>query len=93
MIRKRMDELQAQTQAEKEWWERRKGEIQTNFMKELDDEKSAVTSPTVSTKGSVASPTGTGKSGSDEDAVMVEAGGPKDSQGGGGGKKKKKGKH
>ncbi|KAF2096671.1 hypothetical protein NA57DRAFT_67330 [Rhizodiscina lignyota] len=92
MIRKRMDELQAQATAEKEWWEKRKATIQTNFMKELDEEKSASTlSPTAR---SVASPTGTsatGKSVSDDDAVIVESGGPKESQGGG--KKKKKGKH
>ena len=94
LIRKRMDELQSQETAEKEWWDRRKATIQTDFMKELDEEhRSAMVSPT-STK-SLASPTGTSsttKTVSDDDAVIVESGGPKEQQGVCG-KKKKKGKH
>jgi translocation protein SEC66 len=40
MLRKRLDELQAQTEPEKEWWDKRKAEIQSEFMKELDEEDS-----------------------------------------------------
>jgi len=36
MLRKRLDELQGQMGSEKEWWDTRKAEIQSNFMKELD---------------------------------------------------------
>jgi translocation protein SEC66 len=61
MFRKRLDEIQAQTTAEKEWWEKRRASIQSDFMKELDE-------------ASVKSPTN--KTGSDDDAILVESGGP-----------------
>lgn len=77
-FRKRIEEIQAQTQAEKEWWEKRRASIQSDFMKELDEEGAAA-KPVVS------------KTGSDEDAVIVEANGVADKSGGGG-KGKKKGK-
>ncbi|RFU32038.1 hypothetical protein B7463_g4313, partial [Scytalidium lignicola] len=64
VFRKRLDEIQAQTEAEKEWWEKRRASIQAEFMKELD------TSPTASGKSPA------NKVGSDEDAILVEAGGP-----------------
>lgn len=38
MFRKRLDDIQAQTQAEKEWWEKRRTSIETDFLKELDEE-------------------------------------------------------
>jgi len=100
-----MDELQSEVQREKEWWEKKRAGIQSDFMKELDEGSVAgsasagVSSPT--TTSGIVSPKGvqeaqgvpsTGK-GSDDDAVMVEAGGPAVNQQGGGGKKKKKGKH
>lgn len=99
VARKRMEELQSQVAAEKEWWEKRKATIQLNFMKELDEESGKKATPAV-----VASPTASlpvtstapipGKTGSDDDAVLVEAGGKEDKQGGSGsGKKKKKGKN
>jgi len=62
IFRKRLDEIQAQTESEKEWWEKRRASIQAEFMKELD----------ASSPGKPAS----GKAGSDEDAILVEAGGP-----------------
>lgn len=77
MIRKRVNEIQAQAQSEKEWWERKKASIQSDFMKELEDEKSAAAAPV-------------GK-GSDDDAVLVESGGPAVNQQGSM-KGKKKGK-
>jgi translocation protein SEC66 len=80
-IRKRMEELQATQQAEREWWDRRKASIQSDFMKELDEEPAST----------AAKATPAGSRTSDDDAVLVEAGGPVDKQSGGG--KKKKGKN
>lgn len=54
-IRERLGEIMSKSSEEKKWWESRKAMIQSDFMKELDEEK---------TKGS------------EEDAVLVEAGGP-----------------
>jgi len=45
LFRNRLDEISAQTDSEKEWWEKRRASISTEFMKELD-------TPTSSTKGS-----------------------------------------
>ena len=39
MFRQRADEIQAQVEAEKAWWQKRRAGIRTEFMKELDDEK------------------------------------------------------
>lgn len=36
-LRESLDEIQSQTTTEREWWERRRGQIQSEFMKELDD--------------------------------------------------------
>ncbi|KAF1941610.1 hypothetical protein EJ02DRAFT_454996 [Clathrospora elynae] len=41
-IRERLSEITSKTAAEKEWWEKRKVGIQSDFMKELDDEKDGV---------------------------------------------------
>ncbi|USP77201.1 uncharacterized protein yc1106_04475 [Curvularia clavata] len=38
-IRERLAEIEAKVPAEKEWWENRRAGIQSEFMKELDDEK------------------------------------------------------
>ncbi|CAO2656766.1 Nn.00g055690.m01.CDS01 [Neocucurbitaria sp. VM-36] len=67
-IRERLGEIMAKAPAEKEWWEKRKATIQTEFMKELDDEK---------------------VKSSEDDAVLVEAGGPAGSVGRSGKKGKK----
>ncbi|RQM06926.1 hypothetical protein DH86_00000078 [Scytalidium sp. 3C] len=37
IFRKRLDEIQSQTESEKEWWEKRRASIQAEFMKELDE--------------------------------------------------------
>lgn len=88
MVRKKIDELQSQTKTEKEWWDKKKANVQAEFMKELETEHTlASPTPKTSTTGG---PTGKG---SDDDAVMVEGGGPAERAQGGGGKKKKKGKH
>lgn len=38
-IRERLAEITAKAPAEKEWWENRRAGIQSEFMKELDEEK------------------------------------------------------
>lgn len=74
ILKQRTAEIQVQLDAEKEWWEKKREGVRSDFMKEIEgDEKPAETQR---------------KTGSDDDAVLVEA---EDSapQGGGGGKKKK----
>jgi translocation protein SEC66 len=78
MFRKRLDEIQAQTVAEKEWWEKRRGSIQKEFMKELDKPVGATSTIYES------------KNISDEDTVLVEGGGPEASAKGSMRKKKAK---
>lgn len=43
MLRDKLDEIEAQTEKEKEWWEKRRAVIQTEFMKELDNEEKTTT--------------------------------------------------
>jgi translocation protein SEC66 len=84
MIRKRMQELQAQKESEKEWWVNKKKSIEADLMKELDESSAA------GGETHKKAPSRT----SDDDAVLVEGGGPADKgHANGGGKKKKKGKH
>ncbi|KYK55416.1 hypothetical protein DCS_07379 [Drechmeria coniospora] len=35
-LRERLEEIEAQAASEKQWWEKRRGQIQSEFMKELD---------------------------------------------------------
>ncbi len=79
MFKKRLDEIQAQTESEKEWWEKRRASIQSEFMKELDAPLAAVSKTIV----------GGGKITSDKDPVIVDnpAGNDKGTS-----SKKKKGK-
>jgi len=58
VFRKRLDEIQAQTDSEKEWWEKRRASIQSEFMKELDS------TPTKTPAGKVSS---------DDDGILVES--------------------
>lgn len=44
ILKERLDEIQAQTEKEKEWWEKRRTSIKTEFMKELGDDTEKVTS-------------------------------------------------
>jgi translocation protein SEC66 len=71
-IRERLSEILSTSQAEREWWEKRKATIQSDFMKELDDEK-VVKSPAESSYGGSVKGA---RIGSDDDAVIVEGGGP-----------------
>lgn len=61
LIRKRVEDIQAQVKTEREWWDKRRAKIQSDFMKELDEPKATATN---------------GGKGSDEDGVLVESGGP-----------------
>jgi translocation protein SEC66 len=46
VLRKRLDEIQAQTESEKQWWEKRRAQIQKEFMNELNEgEKPASKAP------------------------------------------------
>jgi translocation protein SEC66 len=63
-FRKHLDEIQAQTDSEKEWWEKRRASIAEEFKKELDN-------PVLAAKSSPSAKTST----SDEDTVLVEADG------------------
>jgi translocation protein SEC66 len=76
LLRKRLEELQSEASSEKEWWNKKKASIQSEFMKQLDED--AKGSSTAVSKVS------------DDDAVLVDAGVPGVQQGGGKKKKGKK---
>ncbi|KAI1841549.1 hypothetical protein JX266_012202, partial [Neoarthrinium moseri] len=59
MVRERLDEIQAQTETEKEWWEKRRETIRQDFEKELNDEGQ----PKVDAKAVI----------SDDDGVLVDS--------------------
>lgn len=74
-LRQKVVELQAQGKADREWWDQERASIQSNFMKELDENSGAG----AGTGGGAPKPnaaTGAEKGGSDEDTVLVEGGGP-----------------
>lgn len=85
LVRQRVAGLQAQAKTDREWWDKKKASIQSDFMKELEED-AAKSKPAVATGDRVAS---------DEDAVLVEGGGPASTgavAGAKGGTKKRKGK-
>lgn len=43
MLRERIEEIQAQVEPEKEWWEKRRNSIRQDFEKELDEESAPKT--------------------------------------------------
>ncbi|KAK3299012.1 Pre protein translocase subunit Sec66-domain-containing protein [Chaetomium fimeti] len=61
-LRDRIDEIEAQTENDKEWWEKRRTNIKTEFMKELEAEEEG--SEKGQTKASLA--------GSEDEPVLVE---------------------
>ncbi|TPX14237.1 uncharacterized protein E0L32_000631 [Thyridium curvatum] len=67
MLRTRLDEIQAQADAEKEWWEKRRASISQDFMKELDEDESAKNTASSGKAATV---------GSDDEAVLVESSTP-----------------
>ncbi|KAF9735830.1 hypothetical protein PMIN06_002194 [Paraphaeosphaeria minitans] len=87
MLRERLNEILATTDSERQWWNQRRSEIQSELLGELDADKTK--SPTEgSVAGSVAGSLRGVKTASDDDAVLVESGGPAAKTG----KGKKKGK-
>ncbi len=85
-LRARIAELQAQGQIDREWWDKKKAAIQSEFMKELDQEPSST--PATSSQSKPVSATGPRRGSSDDDTVLVEGGGP--AAGGGKGTAKRK---
>jgi translocation protein SEC66 len=70
VLRKRLDEIQAQADSEKEWWEKRRASIQKDFLKELDDDESKTAAEkTAATAGSA----GAANKAPSEDGVLVDA--------------------
>ncbi|KAK9421675.1 putative Pre protein translocase subunit Sec66-domain-containing protein [Seiridium unicorne] len=61
MLRERLDEIQAQTEPEKEWWEKRREVIRQDFEKELNEEAGVKTDA---------------RGVSDDDGVLVDSGTP-----------------
>jgi translocation protein SEC66 len=72
-IRERLNEILATAPTEREWWDKRRADIQAELLGEVDEEKK----------------TPLAEAGGDDDAVLVEGGGPADKSGKA---KKKKGK-
>lgn len=87
LLRKRVEEIQAQGKVDREWWDNKRATTQAEFMKELD---AGAAAPPTATSGVTS-----GAEKSDEDTVLVEGGGPTSpttpglSGGAKGGKKKK----
>ena len=69
IIKDRVAEIQTRLDTEKAWWENRRAGIQSDFMKELEADVKPVD-------------TSQRKTGSDDDAVLVDADGPAQAQGG-----------
>lgn len=86
LIRSKVTAIQSKTQSEREWWDKERASIQSQFMKELDEETAAAEAG--KEKGPAAGESN--RVGSDEDAVLVEGGGPGSAAGKGA--KKRKGK-
>ncbi|KAK5124246.1 hypothetical protein LTR85_001949 [Meristemomyces frigidus] len=81
ILKQRAAEIYAKLDSEKAWWERKRAGIQSDFMKELEEDDTPLAKPAIAEKK---------KSGSsDDDAVLVDAGGPAQPQGAGGTKKRK----
>ncbi|KAF2772107.1 hypothetical protein EJ03DRAFT_372283 [Teratosphaeria nubilosa] len=77
ILKERMAEIQAQLEKEKTWWDTKRAGIQSEFMKEIGVDEAPARQP----------PKKNGSS--DDDAVLVDADTPGETQGGG---KRKKGK-
>lgn len=76
LLKQRITEMQAELDADKTWWENKRAGIQSQFMAELEGDEEDAAAAILPTKTS------------DDDAVLVEAGGPAQAQSG----SKKKGK-
>ncbi|KAL1837434.1 hypothetical protein VTJ49DRAFT_3786 [Mycothermus thermophilus] len=90
VLRDRLQEIEKHAEADKEWWEKRRATMQSDLMKEIDEEAA-------SEKGSQSHQSQTGAptnktAGSEEDAVLVDADTPSAPATPSGTSKKKKGK-
>ena len=83
-LRTRIEEIQAKAEPEREWWNKRREVLRAAFMKELDEEEAASGKMSKETSTTKATPLPTpaktesvaGSTGSEEDGVWVEEGGP-----------------
>lgn len=83
MYRKRMEEQASKVEEERKWWDKKKTSIQEGFMKELEEDSSAIkttpasatstTTKDVETPSTTSPAPGASVQGSDDDAVLVEA--------------------
>lgn len=77
VIRKRVEELQAQAKVDREWWDRKRATTQAEFMKELEQGREKSGEKAGEKSSSVSWPINSGgEKGSDEDTVLVEGGEP-----------------
>ena len=83
LIKQRTAEIQSQVESEKAWWERRRADIRSEFMQELDGEAAG-------SDAKAAAQQTNKKAGSDDDVVLVDAEGLPQSQGAAKKKKAKK---
>lgn len=90
-MRDRIDEIEAQTEKDKEWWEKRRSNIKTEFMKELEAEAGAEEGQDHegSEKGQANSKSSV--AGSEDEPVLVETDTPSAASPSGASKKKKQG--
>ena len=104
-LRDKVKELQDKAETDRQWWDVERASIQSKFMKELEEDDTSAnnTNTTSTTTGAAAAKNsftaaaggvgGMDKVNSDEDAVLVEGGGPGSTPGSAKGTlKKKKGK-
>lgn len=89
-IRHKVATRQAEGKADREWWDKERASIQSNFMAELEESSSArmgagastAKGPAAGHSARISTPTpkssaiGGERGGSDEDTVLVEGGGP-----------------
>ncbi|KAK3934487.1 putative translocation protein sec66 protein [Diplogelasinospora grovesii] len=87
-LREKLDEIQAQAEHEKEWWEKRKAGIKEDFMKELDaDEKKQQEQQQTANK-----PSASASVASEDEPVLVDTNTPSATPSGSSKKNKKAGK-
>ncbi|TQV95697.1 translocation protein (Sec66) [Cordyceps javanica] len=69
-LRESLAEIEAQTESEKQWWEKRRGQIQSDFIRELDQEQQAAAADCAGPQGAKVSKSSTVAS--EDEAVLVD---------------------
>lgn len=87
-LREQLSEILSTAQSEREWWDQRRATLQDELLKELDEEKKPEEKKPEEKKVPITD--ASAPKGSDDEAVLVESGGPADKSVKA---KKKKGKH